>query len=195
MMMKKILLTGAALFGLATAANAVVLFTDNFEGNTNGTGVTPVNWTVTGGSVDVVSTFGAQGHQIDMDGASLNTAVIETNAGFNILAGNTYKIDFDYGTKSPNFEIMTVQLGSFGAGVLNFTGAMASLVHASFTFLATSNFPAAKLMFSGFVGTSNGMLLDNVSLEQLSPIPLPPGALLFGTGLFGLGALARHRKV
>jgi hypothetical protein len=193
-MFKKFVLSAAALVCCATASQAVVLFSDDFNANAVGVSKTPIGWTVTAGSVDVVKAYPTSGKQIDLDGLSTTPAVIKTRAAFNFARGNAYKISFDYGKKTNTFEMLTFGVGSFGSGVISFGASLPLMVHTSFTFLATSNF-SSKLFFSGFVGTSNGLVIDNVLLETVTPVPVPPAMFLFGMGLCGLGGLARTRKI
>jgi hypothetical protein len=192
-MMKRVLLAGAALMALSGAANALVLFSDDFNSNPVAPGITPSGWAVTQGSVDGVSGYG--GHlQIDMKGAG-GDGGIKTLAGFNLTTGNVYKVSFDYGALSGALQALEVSIGGFSAGVFN-SAVQNSLINVSFLFSVSSDISAAALAFTGFglTPSNDGLLLDNVLLEQVTPVPLPPAAVLLATGLMGIGALGRKRK-
>jgi hypothetical protein len=193
-MLKSILTAAAFVLVGSTASQAVVLFQDNFDGNTTGVNKTPVGWTVTAGAVDVVASYGGQGRQIDLDSnASAVAAVIQTNAVFTFAAGNAYKITFDYGRRLTGTELAVFGAGGFGgvAGVFGNTP-VPTMLGTTFTFYATTSF-TAPLFFSGLVGNSRGLLIDNVKLETVTPVPVPPAMLLLATGLFGIGALGQRR--
>jgi len=49
------------------------------------------------------------------------------------------------------------------------------------------------IFFDHLGGDKFGIILDRVSLEQVSAIPLPAAAPLFGSVLAGLAVLRRHR--
>ena len=49
-------------------------------------------------------------------------------------------------------------------------------------------------LFNQLVITGNFTSLAHFELSGLSAVPLPPAALLFGSGLAGLGLLARRRR-
>ncbi len=192
--MKRVLLAATAFLVCAPAAQSAVLFSDNFEADTVGEGAALTNWSVSG-AVDVVTTFPGDGKQVDLSSPAFSgISTIETLSGFNLVAGQSYTLAFDYGTKSDGFEIFTFGIGSFGGGLINWGSAMADLISTSFTFTAVADVVGAKLSFSSFVGGGEGFSIDNVSLESLSPVPLPPAVLLLGSGLMGLGALGRKRK-
>ncbi len=186
--MKKLLVTAAVLFLSGTAAQAVVLYNDTFNGNAPGSNVTPAGWTVSSGTVDVVTAY-PSGTQLVLDGGSL-----VSNAVFNFAAGSTYKVTFDYGKTVDSLEVLTFGIGTYGNGIMSFGAALPGLITTSYSFLVMTSF-SSGISFGGFSGFSNNMLIDNVTLEDVTPIPLPPAVLFLGTGLMGIGALKRRRGV
>jgi hypothetical protein len=196
-MIKKILMVGAAMLVTAGAANAVVLFSDDFNGNATGDDITPSGWTVVSGSVDAGSFYPSQGKQIDIDGGA--GGAIETNAGFNLIAGRKYTLSFDYGKNGFAIDAMTFGIdGAFSSGVVSADPApgMLNMLNMSVTFLAVADLIGAKIEFASlFSNDGQGLVLDNVKFEELTPVPVPPALLLLGTGIAGLGALARKKKV
>ncbi len=192
-MMKKILLAAGVLLVGSTAANAVILFSDNFNANPVANATTPAGWVLNVGTVDVTNAFG--GVNVDMNGQAALPAAIETASSFNVVAGQSYKLSFDFGVVGSGFEVLTFDFAGYSAGSVSF-GPSVGLSAAAFTFVAAISGPSV-LSFSGLPGTGSGMILDNVLLESLapvSPVPIPPAALLLGSGLIGLGALGRKRK-
>ncbi len=169
-----------------------MLFSDNFNANPLGVSATPAGWNVTRGSVDVVRPYPVQGRQIDMDGVSRAPAVMQTQTAFHFKSGYIYKLSFDYGKRSPSQQFLRFGVGSITDNLTASGPIFAQLVRHSFSFAVTSGFDAS-ILFSGVKGRKAGMMLDNVMLEEISTIPLPPAAMLLGSGLVGLGALKRRR--
>jgi hypothetical protein len=199
-MIKKVLLAGAAMFTLSVPAHAVVLYSDNFDANVQGLNAAPSGWTVSNGTVDIIGTPGAfpwyPTTNIDMNGSTSDGGKITTLATFNLVAGQQYKISFDYGNNknSNGVEQMTFGIGGY-TGVLNVPGAVPSLLSNSFTFVAAVSVAGASLFFEdtgATDGDNGGVILDNV---KLSAVPLPAAAPLLISGLMGLGLIARRRKI
>jgi hypothetical protein len=194
-MMKKLLMAGAGLFALTGASHAVVLFEDNFNANPIGNNTVPAGWTVPVGSVDVVSLYPGESRQIDLDGSTNNGGALQSVQTFDLMAGRSYTLSFDYGKNGAGAEAMSFNIGSKGSGVLNLFGAMPIMDSITFTFVALSTELGVTLNFASYFTADNqGLVLDNVRFEELTPVPVPPALLLLGTGIFGMGALARRNK-
>jgi hypothetical protein len=191
-MFKRLMLASAFLFASTVAANAVVLFSDDFNANVRGNNRVPIGWQVTSGRVNLQNPFAGQGIQIDMDGNTTAVSRIQTLATFNFVAGRTYEFAFSYGKRVNAVQYIGFGAGSFTSQLSAGGPAMTQMLQHAFTFVATSNF-SSKLMFSGVVGNRAGMFIDNVRLSDVTPVPLPPGALLLVTGLCGISVLSRRR--
>lgn len=196
-MIKKMLMTGASLLFFAGAAQAVVLFEDNFDGNLPGDDAIPSGWNVPLGTVDIQPIYVGQGNQIDLDGGA--GGAISTNQTFDLIAGRTYTLSFSYGKAVTNVNVLPeaaiYNVGSYGTGILQPTS-NAAMFNTAFSFLAVANELGVTINFlSFFTADDQGLIIDNVKFEELTPVPLPPAAFLLATGLMGMGALARKKKI
>ena len=106
--------------------------------------------------------------------------------------------NFDVAGDVPNpvptrVTISTGGAGSFGALDLAFNGDPAqSILTGGIYFI---NLVAGALNSFSVTGTANPVFAGPVSYNiALSPVPLPPAALLFGTALVGLGLLGRRKR-
>ena len=205
-MFKKLLLVSAFVAGSAAAANATVVFADNFNGNTaDQLSTTPLGWSATQGSVDIIGAGGGydwypgNGSYIDMNGSTGASGHIVSNAVLNLVTGQTYTLSFNYGNNknsSTNGSTETLDFG-FGAHLatqLAVTGNIPTYLVMTYTFIATAaDALGASLFFNGG-GTNEadngGIIIDNVSL---SSVPLPGALPLLVTGLLGVGAMGRFR--
>jgi hypothetical protein len=195
-MFKKILLASAMLAAGITSAQAVTLFTDNFNGEALGINKPALaNWSVSNGSIDVIGPgfFGlyGPGRYIDMDGSTLNAGRIDTTQTFNVSAGKTYTISFSYGKNGIAAETLNFGLGTLTGSLVLAAGGIGSLISTSYSFLATSNQSNVSLFFEGLGGDNRGAVLDNVSL---SAVPLPAALPLLLAGLAGVAGLGRLRR-
>jgi hypothetical protein len=188
-----------AIFCLAVALPAkadTILLNDNFNNETPSINQTTfANFTVTRGSVDVISGF--SGLVVDLDGSTGAGGRFESKTNFSLTTG-TYILQFDLGNPG-NLDPVTVSLGTaynevFGPSQV--TGNPTSFTRTINVLSATSG----RLVFDQSGGDNVGYYLDNVSLTMLSPnappttVPEPTTMLLFGTGLAGVGAVMRRRR-
>jgi len=190
-------IAAVAFVMLAGGANAAVLLSDNFDGETNGTPQgTFGNWSVANGTVDVVSnnTFsifcaGGAGKCVDLDGTSNDAGDLISN--FLFLPGDyTLTFDFSGNQRNGTTDSMLVTMGSlsetFSSNNDNFLTVVRNVT--------VGAGPGDNLTFSHFGGDNTGLILDNVRVESIDAIPEPATLALFGAGLVGVGFLRRRRK-
>lgn len=180
-----------ALLTLSFSAQATVVFSDNFEANSHGTNVVPTGWTVTDGTVDIVSPtyFGlcgsANGKCIDLDGSTSNSGVMSKT--FALTAGLSYTASFDIaGNGRGGVDNVTIK---FGDQTLSLTGILASTPWATYslTYVPTVS-GVFSLSFENAGGDNIGALLDNVSISAV------PEAETYAMLLVGLGLLGMRRQ-
>jgi hypothetical protein len=201
-MFKKTLLAGVFLIAAASTANAVTLFSDDFNSDTLSLNSSLLNWSVTNGTVDVIGEnpspffnfYPGNGNYLDMDGSTSQAGTIKSNQVFNLVAGNSYTISFDYGKNDVNAESLNFGIGSVASTLVLAIGGIPTLLSNTFTFTALANEANVQLYFSALGGDNQGPVLDNVVLTSVSAVPLPAAAPLLVMGLMSLGALARRRK-
>jgi len=195
-----IIIMAVVILGLCSLATpSAASFFDNFNsengGNDAGCYTGFANWNVTKGSVDLcgVSPWNfmpsSYGMYVDLDGSSWRAGRMETKTTF---GPGSYVVSFDLGgsqrgntnTVDVYFDskLATITLGS-------------SVPFTTYTYDVTLVAPA-KLVFDewdtwnsyGGGSINMGLLLDNVGVQT---VPLPPTALLLGSGLVGLVLLRR----
>ena len=187
---------------LSVSASATVILQDNFDSEAGAVGNSSLNynsfanWSVSNGTVDVVSNggwgitcAGGSGKCVDLDGSTGNAGVF-TSSLLSLAAG-TYTFSFDISGNQRNHwaDSMTMTLGGF----LNQSFSLAS--SAPWT-TQTYNFTVASatsnyIVFNHAGGDNIGIMLDNVSLKMTSQVPEPSAFILLGLGLLGLGLSRR----
>lgn len=197
----------ASVAGSAIASE-VTLFSDNFDGyayqdgngylNWNGAGV----WAMSNGTVDLIgvgSNFDlvpGHGKYIDLDGSTNDPGRMTTVAAFNFIAGQTYKLSFKLAGgqrgNGDNSAEVAVGIGSLLSDTITL-GQNDDFTSFTYTFTPTvSTAATASFSFEGLPPADNqGLLLDDVKLVQL--IPLPGAAGLGMAGLLAIGARRRAR--
>ncbi|HEX5371748.1 MAG TPA: PEP-CTERM sorting domain-containing protein [Aquabacterium sp.] len=175
------------------AQAATTVFEDNFDANALSiSNPTPIGWTVSNGSVDVIGQPAfydlepGNGRYIDLDGSSSNAGELTKSLAFN--AGWLYTATFSLaGSNRSSTEIVDVTFGT---------------TTATYTLLATDPFatysltfaPAASgvfnLTFANRGGDNIGALLDNV---KVTAVPEPGSLALVLAGLGVVGFAARRR--
>lgn len=160
-------------------------------------------WTVTGASIDYLSTYwqAADGiHSLDLSG---------TNAGgveqtFDTVAGRTYRVRFAMAGNPerapPGIYTMVVQVIGGSAQTYTFDATGSSIGNMrwstqTYTFVATG--ASTTLSFSSQDSGLYGPALDNVVVSEVTPAPVPTlsqWALISLASLLGLLAM-RGRKL
>lgn len=194
MKIKRLLLAGIAAIGLSASAQAAVLFSDNFNAETQGLNYTGfANWTVTAGSIDLIGPgffdfYPGNGNYVDLDGttgAQNPAGGITTNMSF---AAGSYTLKFNLGgsTRGDSNDVR-VSLGDFSQLITLASGA--GFTSQMFTFTTTGG----QLSFTNLGNSDNlGLILDNVSVSSAVPEPATWAMMLLG--FFGLGALSARRR-
>ncbi len=179
----------------ALAQPSVILFFDFFFGDNAGVPAENFRlffqWTVTGGSVDLVGgigpgVFGAppdepNGRYVDLGGSTGDPGRFETIAAFPVLAGQTYNLSFDFRSTGGDFNTATVTVGD---KVFTVSTSSTDFTH----FSANFTFDQATSIRITFQGDENdrdnsGIGIDGVLFGPVtgSPTPTTGGAdLLIG---------------
>ena len=202
-LLRSVVLAGAAVGG---TANAVIVFSDDFESTVppvflpagsflaaSGSG-TPIGnfgngWTLTGG-IDLIReaflgahTFGAINNvSVDLSG-SPGPGKLEH--AFDFVAGLTYTLNFDYFRNAPGTNL-TVQFAGFTFGLP--AASISGVEHETLSWTPTSS-GTGTFSFAGDSGFF-GPTIDNIVLTAV-PEPGPTALLL--SGLCVVGFLARRR--
>lgn len=181
----------------SSAAQAIPLFSDNFNGEAQALNTTLDNWTVSDGTIDVIGTgffdfYSGNGNYLDLDGSSGNAGKITTTSNFSFLAG-TYTLSFDLGGSTRgDTNTVTVALGSFFSETFTLpSSAPLQTFVRTFTFASSNG--TGTLSFDHTGGDNLGLILDNVLLDFSAPTTVPEPSTLALLSLAGLLGLRRRR--
>lgn len=183
------------------SAWSAVLFQDDFNSETAGFRASLGNWTVSDGTIDIVGNgffdfYPGNGLYLDMDGSSNNAGKITTNSTFSFASGVTYRIAFDYGrnTDRSAFERLNFGIGATELGNVSLAQGVVpqSLIPFQFDFVGAGT--TESLFFEDISNDNFGIVLDNVVLSEVTPVPLPAALPLLASALGGFGLLTWRRS-
>ncbi|MFM7264543.1 MAG: hypothetical protein ACKOZW_02920 [Cyanobium sp.] len=185
---------GVLVLSLGSAAKAdPVLFSDTFNANTPALNVDPLGWTVSDGTVDIITDFGScpsaapaemvpgGGCIIDLDGSTGDSGLLSNSVSLD--AAETYSLVY-YLRGGLDDNKVTVQFGSSVTSLAITSGS-------SWARYVLANTPAAagivSFSFENQGGDNMGVYLDNVSVvkgvvaDVPAPLPLAAAAAAWST--------------
>lgn len=184
----------AILLSAAGTANAVTIFSDNFNTDALALNATTFvgGWTVSAGTVDLIGPglydlMPGNGRYVDLDGSSGDAGVFDKLLA--LTGGVTYSASFQLaGSQRGDTNVVDV---AFGTTLNTYTLASADPL-GTFTLIFTPVTSGSfALTFANRGGDNVGALLDNVAVN--TAIPEPSSYALMLAGLAGMGAIARRR--
>jgi hypothetical protein len=225
MSIKSLIATSVVLAATASLpAAAAVIFQDSFDTDysvsfitTSDKSINLINWTVSDGTVDYISSgdygiscVGGTGGCLDLDGSTDNAGRITSKATYDLVAGVEYVLEtMISGNQRASYAEQYPAANGPDGFVMGFINTANSSVVEQLTVgglypndpfaphilaFTPSSDGTYRLFVEGTGGDSFGVMLDNVVFrDNLAAIPEPTTLGLLGLGLLGLAA-ARRRK-
>ena len=182
----------SACMALSASGSAALVTNGSFESGLTG-------WTVSANGVDLLSAptwQAASGtNSIDLN-AFLPSSISQT---LSTVIGGSYLLEFalggNFSTLGGNRTVnLSVDSATTAYSVTRPSGWTTGNIQwstISYFFLASA--PTTVLSFSSTSPAAEGVMLDNISVTELAPVPLPGALALFGAGLAMLGFTRRRR--
>jgi PEP-CTERM motif len=193
-------LVAAALILAGTAAQAQLIFSDNFDTNPTGLNSTPADWFIfndgTVGTVDIIGDnallfdlIPGNGNYIDLDGTSGDAGVLSRS--FSLIGGVEYEATFKLAGNHRTDAAETVRV-TFGTTFEDYAFAQADpFASRSLRFTPTFD-DSYPIRFANSEGRDNiGMLLDDV---RVYAVPEPQTYALLLAGFAAACFVARRRR-
>ena len=176
--MKTPQILAAVLLSAAGAANAVTVFSDNFNADVNGLNTVSFvgGWSVANGTVDTIGSpppffdlIPGNGHYIDLDGSTRDAG--EFSKALLLTGGVTYTASFDLaGSQRGDSNIVDV---AFGTTLNAYTLASADPLGTASLVFTPGTTGLYSLSFANRGGDNIGALLDNVNVTMTTAVPEP----------------------